>query len=418
MTQIKEALAELNPWWKEEFNVEYKPRKIYSQIQKFMRQPQVLALTGLRRVGKTTLMLKIVEDAISRKFNPRRIVYFSFDEFRECDLRKVLAEYEQLTGADLSNGKHIVLFDEIQKLEGWNDQLKALYDLGKGRVKIVISGSEALFLRRGSRETLAGRMFEFKVEPLSFGEYLAFTGVESKPVDLHARELSRAFDEFLPTQGFPELVGTRDSIVFRKYLRESIVEKVLFRDLPTLVGVRDAPLLESLLNVLMEEPGQLVDLAELAGEMGVSRQTLAGYLRYLEESFLLRKLYNYSTGKRKSERKLKKYYPTIVSPSLLSRSDDRSRERAFEWIVVAQLRGEFFWRDPYKNEVDLILTNGRVKPVEIKHGKTDARGLLAFMNKFKIPTGHMITQNEEWTRRKSGKTIHAVPAFKFLLEHD
>ncbi|RLI91742.1 MAG: ATP-binding protein, partial [Candidatus Altiarchaeales archaeon] len=63
MTTIKEALKDSNPWWKGKFRLEFKEREIYKQIQKFLPLPQIIALTGLRRVGKTTLMLKIVEDA-------------------------------------------------------------------------------------------------------------------------------------------------------------------------------------------------------------------------------------------------------------------------------------------------------------------------------------------------------------------
>jgi hypothetical protein len=121
----------------------------------------------------------------------------------------------------------------------------------------------------------------------------------------------------------------------------------------------------------MEEPGQLVEVSELAGELKVSRQTLSNYLSYLEQSFLVRKLYNYSTGRRKVERKLKRYYPTIISVDLLFREDDLSKSRVFEWAVINQMGAEFFWRDSYKNEVDAILTNRKSTPVETKYGKIE-----------------------------------------------
>jgi predicted AAA+ superfamily ATPase len=64
MTKIKEILRDLNPWWMKEFKIEFKEREICKKLQKFMPLPQIIALTGLRRVGKTTLMFKILEDAI------------------------------------------------------------------------------------------------------------------------------------------------------------------------------------------------------------------------------------------------------------------------------------------------------------------------------------------------------------------
>ena len=157
------------------------------------------------------------------------------------------------------------------------------------------------------------------------------------------------------TQGFPELVGIKDKGVIKKYIRESIVEKVIYRDMPKLFKIKDITIIESLLNILMEEPGQLIELSDLAKELKISRQTLSNYLRYLEEAFLLRKLYNFSRSRRKVERKLKKYYPTIVSVDLLFREDELSKSKVLEWFLVNQLKAEFFWRDPYKNEVELIL---------------------------------------------------------------
>jgi len=415
MSRIREVLVELNPWWKGEFSLEYREREVYGEIQKFALMPQMIALTGLRRVGKTTLMLKIVEDAIRKGFSSRDIVYFSFDEFRESQIREVLNQYETLMERDLSSGKHLVLFDEIQKMKGWQDQLKALYDRYQKHLKIVISGSESLFIRKGAKETLAGRLFEFKIEPLSFREYLAFKRIKYKPIGLYEKDLARLFDEFILSEGFPELVGVKEKAVVRKYLRESIVEKVVFRDLPSLLGIRDTSCLESLLNILMEEPGQLVEVSELAGELKVSRQTLSNYLSYLEQSFLVRKLYNYSTGRRKVERKLKRYYPTIISVDLLFREDDLSKSRVFEWAVINQMGTEFFWRDSYKNEVDAILTNRKPIPVEIKYGKINLAGLQAFMRRFNVKRGYVVSPDKEATQKVNGGRVSVVPAYKYLL---
>ncbi len=94
MSKIKEVLQDFNPWWKNEFEVEFKEREIYGEIQKFISLPQIIAFTGLRRVGKTTLMQKIADDKVKKGFDPQKIIYFSFDEFKEIELRDVMTEYE------------------------------------------------------------------------------------------------------------------------------------------------------------------------------------------------------------------------------------------------------------------------------------------------------------------------------------
>jgi hypothetical protein len=419
MANIKDVLVDSNPWWKGEYAAEFKPRELYPTIRKFMSLPQIIALTGLRRVGKTTLMMKIVEDALREGLKPNRIVYFSFDEFRDVEIRDLVKAYEELMNANLRDGGFLFLFDEIQKLGDWADRLKGFYDGFKDRVKIVISGSESLFLRKKSRETLAGRIFEFKVEPLTFREFLTFKGVGFEPAGVYEKELSRWLHQFARTLGFPELVEVKEKEIIKKYVQESLVEKIIYRDIPRLYRIRDVSILESLLRIIMEEPGQIIEVAALAGDLKISRQTASNYLKYLEDSFLLRKLYNFARNRRKVERKLKKYYPTVVSVDLLFKEDDLSRGKAFEWLIVNQLKAEFFWRDAYKNEVDVVLANEPpmpVSPVEIKHGKPDFKGLLAFMRKFKMEEGWIVSSQVEETRHIDGQTIHVVPAFKYLLK--
>jgi len=417
MSKIRNVLQDSNPWWKERFTVEFKDRDIYERIKKFLPLPQMIAFTGLRRVGKTTLMFKIVEDYIRNGFDPRNIVYFSFDEFRATEIREVMKEYETLMEKDFRKGSFLFLLDEIQKLANWEDQLKRIYDTFGKNLKIIVTGSESLLIKKISKETLAGRLLDFKVETLSFEEFLVFRGVKFEPIGLYEKELQGLFNEFMLTLGFPELVGIRDKSITKKYVKESIVEKIFYVDIPQLFKISDASVLEPLLNVLMEEPGQLLEISNLAKDLRISRQTLSNYLTYLEESFLLRKLYNFSKNRRKVERKLKKYYPTIISVDLLFKEDELSKSRVFEWCMVNQLKPEFFWRDPYKKEVDIVLVDdGRITPIEVKHGRINTAGLSAFMRKFKVNQGYVITPQEEGEQKTDDKKISVIPAFKLLLK--
>lgn len=418
MTMIKEVIIDLNPWWKERFKIDFKQRDVYKKIQKFIPLPQIIALTGLRRVGKTTLILKVVEDYIKRGWNPKNIIYFSFDEFRELDLRDIIKEYEEIMEVDFKKGKNLLLLDELQKVLDWENQLKTIYDLYKGKTKILISGSESLFIKRKSKETLAGRVFEFLVEQLSFQEFLIFKDKNYKQISLYKRELSKLFSEFTLMQGFPELVGIHDKDIIKKYIKESIVEKVLYRDIPDLFKVKDIRILESLLNIIIDEPGQLVEISKLANTLKISRQTLSNYLSYLEESYLVRKLYNFSKSRRKVERKLKKYYPSIISTNLMFRDDTFSRSKVFEWLIVNQLKAEFFWRDPYKNEVDIVLTGKKIIPIEIKYGKINFKPLIMFMKKFDVNEAFIISKGIEEKRVIDKYLFSIVPGFKFLLERN
>lgn len=414
MAKIRDVLVESNSWWKEEFKLEYHERELYSEISKYIPLPQIIALTGLRRVGKTTLMHKIVLDFIKSGFDARNIIYFSFDEFRDAEIREVIKEYEALMAKNFRQGKYLLLLDEIQKLTNWEDQIKRVYDTYGKNIKIIISGSESMFIKKKSKETLSGRIFEFKVETLSFKEFLFFKGMMFEPIGLYEKELAGPFEEYILCQGFPELVGITDKDVIMKYIKESIAEKVIYRDLPQLFKIKDISILDSLLGIIMEEPGQLIEISDLAKELKISRQTLSNYLEYLEESFLIRKLYNFSKSKRKIERKLKKYYPAILS-ALIFKDDEISRSKVLEWLIVTRLNAEFFWRDAYKNEVDVVVADRIPVPVEIKYGKLDTKGLIVFMKKFNTIKGYIISHEREEELKVGDYTINVFPAYKFLL---
>src|SRR3989344_5116542 len=170
--RIIEALEGGNKWWKEKFSTEYKDREIYAEIKKFLKERQIIALVGLRRTGKTTIMLKIVEDSLPH-LDKINIIYFSFDEFKGTRIGEVIKAYSRLMNRDTGKGRYLFLFDEIQKVEDWEEQLKRIYDESPN-FKIIISGSESLFIRQMSRESLAGRIYEFQIKTLNLREYLAF----------------------------------------------------------------------------------------------------------------------------------------------------------------------------------------------------------------------------------------------------
>ncbi len=147
MTNIRQVLLDSNEWWKGKFELEYHKRDILEHVSKFISLPQIIAFTGLRRVGKTTLMFRIALDFIDGGLDPKNVIYFSFDDFRDAQVSEVIREYEELMGKNVKEGRYLLLLDEIQKLTNWEDQVKRIYDIYGKRVKIILSGSESLFLR-------------------------------------------------------------------------------------------------------------------------------------------------------------------------------------------------------------------------------------------------------------------------------
>ncbi|MDP2925811.1 MAG: ATP-binding protein [Nanoarchaeota archaeon] len=407
---IKEYIEKANPWWSEKFDISwFKDREIYKNMLKFIKTRQIIALTGLRRVGKTSIMKRIIKEYLNKNFPKKNIFYFSFDDFSNIRLMELLDIYETIIEKKIKNEKFVIIFDEIQKLNNWSEQMKVIYDLYPN-IKFIISGSESLFIRKKSKESLAGRIFEFKVETLSFKEFLEFKNIKIDNIWLQRELLIKNFLEYIKNNGFPEMIGEEDDVV-EKYIKEGVIEKIIYRDIPEVFEIKDSGLMKSLFDVIYNNPGQIIEIQNLASELNVSRQILSMYLEYLEESYLIRKLYNFSKNARKVQRKLKRYYPAIVNPLLIK----HDFPKVFEQVIVNELKGEFFWRDVYKNEVDLILTKPEFIAIEIKSGEIKSRDLSPlekFNKKYKPKKAIVISYNTD----KKINSIEVIPFYKYLLK--
>ena len=402
-----------NKWWKSDFTVEFKLRDLYVQIKRFMHTPQIIAITGLRRVGKTTIMLKLVKDMI-QELNRENIVYFSFDEFKDIGLKQILKTYARLMNKDLSLNKYLFLLDEVQKLENWEEQLKAMYD-SYPNIKFVISGSESLFIRKKSRESLAGRMYEFHIKPLSFKEFLLFKNKKFDNLQLYKEEILKEFMNYIACSGFPEIVNETKEIT-SKYIQENVIEKIIYKDIPQIFSIKEPTILEQVFKIILLDPGEIINIEDLARELGISRQTLSAYLDYLEKAYLINKLYNFSKNVRKTQRRAKRYYPTIISPLFAEKKDLFGK--MFETFLVMQLEAEYFWRDG-NMEVDIIkITNENLLPIEVKTSKIELKGLKNFMKKFNVDKGLIITYEKNAKIDLLGKVIEVIPFYEYLLKMD
>lgn len=404
---------EFNPFWKAPFNIEYKERAVYERIRKLKGEPQIISLCGLRRTGKTTILNKIIFD-LMQEHSPESILYYSFDDSQGTELLDVIDAFKEIHGKE----PKFLVFDEVQKLDGWAEKVKVLYDTRK--YKIFVSGSESLFLRKGTRESLAGRIYEFEIKKLNFREYLAFVGKSAmaNKLLLYENELKKELGGYLLTAGFPELAGKEDKTLIRQYIRGAIIEKIVFYDMARIYPIENPAHLVSILEILVNNPGMIVDFASFSQELGISRQTLSKYFEYLELAHLVAKLYNYSKNKSTSEKRLKKFYPTFLSTALTEGAGEDYVGKVVETCCVLSTNAEFFWRDKYKNEVDLVLTKEKqVTPVEVKYRNEPRQneGLEKFGKKYSCKQAIIVTKDT----RKNAKSLpnaRWIPAHEFLLE--
>jgi len=163
--------------WKMNFNYNIpKKRDLYFKVIKKLRERQIVSIVGLRRTGKTTLLKQLIDFLIQQNVPRENILYFSFDE-EQPKLGQIIDKYESKIGKLILDTKDrfYIFFDEIQKLGNWENQIKYYYD-NYEKIKFFVSGSSSLFIKKGSRESLAGRIYEFVLKPLSFRDFITIRG--------------------------------------------------------------------------------------------------------------------------------------------------------------------------------------------------------------------------------------------------
>lgn len=309
--ELQRRLAFENPWWTSgaiDATVAAYPRRAYfEQFAGLVGRAEVrraVVLMGPRRVGKTVLALHAIAHELEQGCPSQNIFFVSVDApvFAGLSLQRLLDLFHQRFGHSRTSNL-LVVFDEIQYLKDWEQHLKTLVDSYPSH-RFVVTGSAAAVLRRKALESGAGRFTDFLLPPLTFAEFLSFTGLEAELVETtqlatnverttspDMPALNRAFVDYLNYGGYPEAVmseAIREDA--GRFIRSDIVDKVLLRDLPSLYGVTDIQELNRLFSSVVFNTGAEISLDGLSKDSGVAKNTIKKYLEYLEAAFLIRRL--------------------------------------------------------------------------------------------------------------------------------
>jgi len=422
-------LLRFNEWWEtgrvNPLKVPAYRRKQFAEVERLIGDRQMIIISGLRRVGKTCLMYQLIQLLLDRGVDPRHIFYFSFDE-EGVDIKEVLEAYSRYAlGGSFALGRAYLFLDEVQKVRGWDGKVKVYYDLYP-ELKIVISGSAALALGRRRGESLAGRSREVTMEPLTFREYLEMEGALPKFSDaalFNERMLGR-FEWYLDRYGFPEVAREADAQKVRDYIRQLVVERATYRDVPREFGRTDAELLEKLSELFFANPGMMLNVDRLARDMRRDRRTVTNYVRYLRFAMLIRTVRNGRGRGMAASRKCSKVYP--ATPSIASAYAGRpwgsaagvARGLLMELAVCAEgIAGEYYRKGGV--EIDFIVRagdGGGALPIEVKASASE-RDLGRFARVVKsigCSTGIMATWRDFGEFALGGVSIRVWPLWALL----
>jgi len=275
---MEELLHRFNPWWTEEFHTRATPRDRYQrQLMSLMDTNDVVLVTGLRRVGKTTLLHLTIAELLEQ-VPPERVLYVSLDHMglRDHSILEIVEVYRRVHR--LRHDEHVYLFlDEVHLKEEFELQLKNLYD--EGHTKVFASGSASLEIVMRSPH-LTGRQRLVPVHPLDFGEYLAFNEIEVSPADTHL--LQELAEDHVRFGGLPEYVRTRDM----SYL-QSVVDTILWKDVAGRHEIRDREMLADMLALVAQSVGTRPSTRKISRVLGVSTETVSRTIQLFIEANLV-----------------------------------------------------------------------------------------------------------------------------------
>ena len=281
------------------------------RISHFLGAPVIKILTGMRRVGKSTILTQLAASLRERGVAEANIVQINMELFPNAPLKDPARLYayitQQLAG---TTGPRYILIDEVQEVPEWERVVQSL--LAENLGDIVLTGSNAHMLSSELATLLTGRYIELPVYALSFSEYIT---IRSESVT--APDPRLLFNEYLQFGGLPgihHLPLEEESTA--PYL-SAVLDTLLLRDIVQRHRIRDVSVLERILNFCMDSTGSLVSIKSIADffksqGLRVGLETVAQYLSYLCEASILMRVPRYDIqGKRQMEY-LDKYYLTDV----------------------------------------------------------------------------------------------------------
>lgn len=339
-------------------------------------------LTGPRQVGKTTLLLEIAE-----KFGPQA-VYAAGDE-PGAALPGFWERCWHAAEERAQSGKAVLLLDEVHHLPDWAARLKGYWDRARRRhagIHVIATGSSALRVAMGSRESLAGRF-----ERLTLNHWPAVSLASAFHLPPH--EAAASLVRFGSYPGAVQFAA--DPLRWRAYVLDAIIEPAIGRDVLAMAAVRRPALLRQIFALAIGMPAQIVSLQKLQGQLldKGALETIAHYLALLQDAYLIAPLERYSAGvhrRRAAPPKLIALNNALISATHPGGAPEAQQEpeRFGRWVENACLatainQGQHvgYWREePF--EIDGVLEGSWGHwALEIKTGKfaaSELQGLLEF----------------------------------------
>lgn len=358
-------------------------RQIFPKLKAELNTKEITVITGMRRVGKTTLLTELynlirsenkvildLENPLHRKVFEEKDYDAVWNNLRQFNIRNDIKAY--------------IFIDEVQNLPDLSRVVKYLYD--HWDVKFFLTGSSSYYLRNLFPESLAGRKIIFELFPLNFAEFLVFKQIQRKTEELFKQKaeaknrvayekLVPYYNEFMEFGGFPAVV-LEENQDRKKTLLSEVFTSYFEKDAKNLADFRDMSKLRDLILLLIPRVGSKIEINKLASELSTSRETIYNYLSFLEQTYFITLLPKYSASiDRQAAGSKKLFFCDCGMSNILGRM---SEGQLFEQSIFQNLRTAHklqFYSKGEVSEIDFIADDKIALEAKVSVSKQDFNNL-------------------------------------------
>jgi predicted AAA+ superfamily ATPase len=380
------------------------PRKLLPALRAQVGKKTIVVLTGMRQVGKTTLMrmlyneIKSENKAFLDMENP--IIRRAFDERDYDSIWENLRQYGVKKPA---KAPAYVFLDELQSAPEAVRAIKYLFD--HYNVQFFVTGSASFYLKGLFPESLAGRKVLFELYPLDFEEYLLFKGREkefkkgfaekqrAKNEVAFAKDIKH-YEAYLDYGGFPKVV-LAEGVQEKKQALDDIFTSYFEKDVKSLSDFKDSRRLQDFIILLLQRTGSRLNLSRISAETGINRETLYSYLAFLEATYFVHLVPPYSKSPDREVSGAKKVY--ACDTGILNRFAQVSSGAVLENSIFLSLAGRGgvkYYQRRSGQEIDFVLPEEGVA-LEVKETGTmaDVQKLSHIAHKIGMKESYVVSKS-------------------------
>lgn len=364
--QIFEVLTDWN-FWDKPLPDTVNRQDYEKEIAKKASSGEIVVLKGVRRSGKSTLMVNAIKGLLAQGKDIRDVLYINFEDPRFNNhltlelmerIKEVFLEFVGLSA------KPIVMLDEVQNIMGWEKWALKEYGLKKSR--LYVTGSSSALLSKEIGTALTGRYLDIEVFPLSFREFLYFHGLRIGTVSERIQQrirINQLFNLFIDQGGFPKLLEIEDTDVKRDLLK-NYYDSILLRDIVARHKLTEYRALEEMATFLLANIASINSTNNLKNAFNISFDTARNYTSYLEDAYLIFQLSRFAWSVRKQMVNARKFYSidTGLSNRVSFQIGARKSQNIENIVFLELLRRKkdiYYYKTKTDREIDFVIKDGK-----------------------------------------------------------